>query len=111
MIAPAGRGLGVRPVDDLQLRGGQVRVAGARDELRARRLDPLADDIRRFDAGGVVARDRKDSAARQPEHDRGQENKGGETPARNRSLRADVLHDRRRLAEDARDEGGRQRLW
>ena len=104
------RGLGVRAVDDLDLRHGEVVLAGALHDLGFRGRHLEADDVRRADAGGIIARDRVDAAAGQPDRDCERGGCRGDPPTRDGAVRADAAHDRRRLAEDACDEGAGRRL-
>ena len=100
------RRLGVRAVDDLDLRHGQLVVAGALRDVGARGSDPLAHDVRRAHPGRVVARDRVDAAPGDRDRDDHADERGRQPPAPDGPVRADLLpdpaHDRRRLAEDPR---------
>ena len=61
MIAPAGRRLGVRAVDDLDLRHGELVVAGALRDVGARGRDPLPTT-----SGALDARPGRRSRPRRP---------------------------------------------
>ena len=104
----AGRGrLGVRAVDDLHLRHGELVVSGALCDLGTGCPDSLADDVGRADTGRVAARDRVDAAPGDGQRDDEPGECGRESPARARVMRVDLPHDRRRLAKDPCDERGR----
>ena len=81
MIAPAGADSEYERSTTFSFGTRSSRVARALGELRACRCDLRADDVRRLDAGRVIARDGEDAARKA--HDRGQdEHDDGEAAAR-----------------------------
>ncbi len=100
----SGSRLGVGAVDDLDLRQRHPVVAGTLLDVGARGRDLPTDDVRRAHAGRVVARDRVDAASRDTNGDEERDERGGEPPAPDRTVRPHFAHDRRRVPQDPRDE-------